>query len=263
MNPRDLVYRLLTVAAAVAATAPVWPVLQPGDPIADELLEPVEVAVLVPMVLIFPIAWALLARRRAYAWRVGLALAVWVLAWSVWTVSAGSYASPPTIDDGLRWHLVGAGLLVAGAVAYEAKRLAHLGARLLPGALVWLLGVTVTLAVPVVGAETVPPSDTVLPLPAGMTVVHEETGCTNACTRRITVEGTGTQAELTRRLGLHLEQTKGWRATWFDFAPPQFQCRHVGWLNPYDTCVELRTTGSASTVEIWLATSNGRDNIVY
>lgn len=262
VNPRDLLSRLLPVAASLVATAPVWPILQPGAPIADELLEPGEVAVIVPIVLVFPIAWALLARRRPYAWRIGVLLAAWVLAWSVWTVSLGSYASPPTIDDGLRWHLVGAGLLVAGAAAYEARQFAQVGARLLPGALVWLLGVAITLAIPVVGQEKVPPRDAVLPLPAGMTVVHEETGCANTCTRRLTVESADTPAELIRRLGQHLEQTKGWQTTWYSFAPPQFECRRVGWLNPYEVCVELRATGSPSTIEIWLATFNGRDYVV-
>ena len=52
--------RLLLVMAAFVGTAPVWPVLQPGDPVADEMLKPAEVAGIVPVVLVFPIgrsAW--------------------------------------------------------------------------------------------------------------------------------------------------------------------------------------------------------------
>jgi hypothetical protein len=53
--------RLLPVIGALAATAPVWPIIQPGHPVADEMLEPAEVAVIVPVVVAFPVAWALLA----------------------------------------------------------------------------------------------------------------------------------------------------------------------------------------------------------
>src|SRR5437867_3639292 len=34
--------RLLFVVGALAATAPVWPVVEPGDPVTNELLQPAE-----------------------------------------------------------------------------------------------------------------------------------------------------------------------------------------------------------------------------
>lgn len=268
--------RLLLVVAALAATAPVWPVIQPGDPIADEMLEPAEVALIVPVVLVFPVAWAVLGRSRPYAWRVAIVLAACVAGWSLWTVMFGSYGTPPNIDDGLRWYLVGTGVIVASATVVESWRRPRelLSVRWAAGALVWMIGVAATFAIPVVGDEQVPPRDAILPLPPAMTVVHEEARCgrpenfgfgPRSCLRRFTIAATdgADVRELARRLGEHLQRTKGWPARWYDSSTAQFPCRRIGRLNPYELCVELRRDESASTVELQLAYYNGREDVIY
>lgn len=172
--------RLLLVVGALAATAPVWPIIQPGDPVADEMLELAEVAVIVPVVLVFPVAWALLGRSRPFAWRVAVVLATCVAGWSLWTVMFGSYGTPPNIDDGLRWYLVATGVIVASATAVESwqgRPRELLTMHWAIGALVWMIGVATTCAIPVVGDQQLPPRDAILPLPAAMTVVHEEARC--------------------------------------------------------------------------------------
>jgi hypothetical protein len=262
--------RLLCVLAALAATAPVWPVIQPGDPVADEMLRPAEVAVIIPVVLVFPVAWSLLGRCRPYAWRVGVGLAGCVAGWSLWTVTFGSYRTLPTVDDGLRWYLVGTGVIVASATAIEAQR--QWSGYRAAGALVWLIGLIAIFAVPVVGEEPVPPRDAILPLPAAMSVLHEEAGCARPqrflprdCWRTLTVAATdgARVGDLTRRLGQHLERTKGWQVTWYDFAPdPDVKCRPAGWLaNPYQLCADVRSDAAHSTVEVRLDYSNRHDPI--
>jgi hypothetical protein len=265
--------RLLSAAAALAATAAVWPVVQPGDPIADEMLEPAEVAVIVPVVLSFPVAWALLGRSRPYAWRVGMVLAGCVATWSLWTAKFGSYATPPNVDDGLRWYLVGTGLIVASATVVEWRRRRSprlVTVRSAVGVLVWVVGVVATFAMPVVGEEPLPPRDSVLPLPAATTLADEEAGCTGesvfrSCVRRIRVAATdgADVRQLTRRLGEHLE-TRGWVVRWYDSTSrAQFPCRRMGWLNPYELCVELHTDESVSTVEVQLGYYNVRDPVIF
>ena len=267
--------RMLAAVAALVATAPVWPFIQPGDPVADEMLAPVEVAVIVPVVLVFPVAWALLGRSRPDAWRVAVALAAAVAGWSLWTVTFGSYRTPPNVDDGLRWYLVGTGVVVASATVAESWRRGfrqQLGVRWAAGVLGWMIGVAATFAVPVVGDEQLPPRDAILPLPAAMTVVHEEAGCAapehfgpRSCLRRFTVAATdgADVRELARRLGEHLQRTKGWQAIWYDSFAVRFPCRRIGWLNPYELCVELGRDESVSTVQVQLAYYNGRDRVVY
>lgn len=269
--------RLLLLVGALAATAPVWPILQPGDPVADEMLEPAEVAVIVPLVLVFPVAWALLGRSRPYACRVAIVLATGVAGWSLWTVTFGSYGTPPNIDDGLRWYLVGTGVIVASATAVESwqrRPRELLTMRWAAGALVWLVGVAVTFAIPVVGGQQVPPRDAILPLPPAMTVVHEEARCAmpehfgfgpRSCLRRFTVAATdgANVRELARRLGEHLQRTKGWPATSYDSSTAHFPCRRIGWLNPYELCLELRPDDSTSTVKLQLAYYNGRERVIY
>lgn len=244
---RELVVRLpgrrwsrpLQVVGALLATAPVWPVVQPGDPIADEMLEPAEVAGLVPLVLVFPVAWALLGRSRPYAWRVGAGLAVWVAAWSLWTVTFGTWSTPPTVDDGLRWHLIGAALVVA--VGARVRK--PLTGRWMAGAAITTIGFAAIVATPVVGDPPVPPRDAI-PLPATMTVLREETGCgVNSCYRRFTVTdlGAADEAALAPRVG----------------------CRRTGWLNPYELCLDLRHDEPAPAVELQVTYYNGRDRVVF
>ncbi|MGK5671855.1 hypothetical protein ACSNOB_03280 [Micromonospora sp. URMC 106] len=269
--------RLLLAAGALAATAPVWPIIQPGDPVADEMLEPAEVAVIVPVVLVFPVAWALLGRSRPYAWRVAVGLATCVAGWSLWTVTFGSYDTPPNIDDGLRWYLVATGAIVASATAVESwqrRPRELLTMHWAIGALVWMIGVAATFATPVVGDQQVPPRDAILPLPPTMTVTHEEARCAmpenvgygpRSCLREFTIAATDAAnvRELTRRLGEHLQRTKGWSATWYDPSTVQFPCRRIGWLNPYELCLQLRHDESTSTVKLQIAYYNGRERVIY
>jgi hypothetical protein len=268
--------RLLFVVGAFAATAPVWPIVQPGDPVADELLEPAEVAVIVPVVLVFPVAWALLGRSRPYAVRLAVVLATGAAGWSLWTVTYGSYGTPPTIDDGLRWYLVGTGVIVGSATAVESWRRPRepLTVRRAAGAIVWTVGAAAAVAIPVVGDQPPPPRDAVLPLPPAMTVVHEEARCAmpenfgfgpRSCFRRFTVAATdaANARELAGRLGGHLQRAKGWRGTWYDPSTAGYPCRRVGWLNPYELCLELRPDEATSTVTLRLAYYNGRERVVY
>ena len=177
----------------------------------------------------------------------------------------------------LRWYLVGAGAIVASATVVESRRRRSrelLSMRWALGVLAWMVGVVATVAVPVVGAQQVPSRDAVLPLPPTMAVVREEEGCARpkpggfgprSCARRFTVAATdgANVRELARRMGEHLERTKGWPARWNDASTAQFPCRRIGWLNPYVLCVESRLDESTSTVEVQLAYHNGREHAVY
>ncbi|GIH19229.1 hypothetical protein [Rugosimonospora africana] len=276
--------RLLFVAGAFAATAPVWPITQPA--VADDRLEPAEVAVVVPVVLVFPVAWALLGRSRPYAWRVAVALVACVAGWSLWTVAFGSFGTPPTMDDGLRWYLIGTGTIVACASTVEVwhrRPPRRPTTAWLAGALGWAIGVAATVTVPVVGDQQLPPRDAVLPLPPAMAVAHEEARCgmpggygfgPRSCFRRFTISATdgtdgtdGTNGmdvrELARRLGEHLRQTKGWPVAWDEVSAVAVGCRPGGWLDPYELCLDLRPDESTSTVTLRLAYDNRREPVVY
>ncbi|NUR69497.1 MAG: hypothetical protein HOU81_01615 [Hamadaea sp.] len=267
--------RLAVVAVAFLATAPVWPLIQPGR-MGDELLELAEVAVLVPIVLLFPIAWSLLGGSLPYARRIALLLAASVAGWSLWTVTFGTYASPPTVDDGLRWHLLGTGVVVVAATVYEARwRGIQNSRRWLAGVVVGMAGLAVAVVVPVVGAvRTPPPADAILPLPAAMTIVQEEVGCglpepggfgPYTCSRRYTVRAPSalSSQEMMRTLADHLRRAKGWPMESAGSGTFQFACRRVGWLNPYASCVELRVGQEPATVKIALSYDNVRDHVVY
>ncbi|MEU4291745.1 hypothetical protein AB0E63_26255 [Kribbella sp. NPDC026596] len=232
---------------------------------------------IVPVILVFPLAWALLARSRPYAARVALVLAGCVAGWSLWTVVLGSYGTPPNVDDGLRWYMLGAGAIVASATVVESwprRSRELLSTRWAVGVLVWMVGVVATVAVPVVGDQQLPPRDAVLPLPLTMAVVGEEAGCARprpgelgprSCMRRFTVAATdgANVRELARRMGEHLERTRGWPARWYDSSTAQFPCRRVGWLNPYELCIQSRPDESLSTVEVQLVYYNGREQVIY
>lgn len=251
-----------TVAVAVVATAPVWPVLQPGEPIPDEMLAPAEVAVIVPIVLVFPVAWALLGRTRRYGRVFGLALAGLVFAWAAWTAYLGEYGTPPNVDDGLHWYLLTAAALVVGAVVVEARKgLARPG---LPGVVCWTAGIAVTAMVPVVDAGPLPADDVFLPLPPGLTVVADQAECQPSCTRRLQVTGPGLAGrDVARQLGDHLGQAKGWQVTWYDFTPqPTLECRGSGRVaDPYQLCAAIRIVDERPTVEIMLAYADKHDPI--
>ncbi|WP_173053466.1 hypothetical protein [Phytohabitans houttuyneae] len=91
--------RAAVVGGALLATFPVWPGVQPGEPVADELLPPAEVALLVPIVLLFPLAWALLGGRRRPGLAVGAVLVLAVGVWAGGTVTLAGYGTPPSVDD--------------------------------------------------------------------------------------------------------------------------------------------------------------------
>ncbi len=260
--------RLLAVAAALVATAPIWPV----DPLADEAMDPAEVAVLVPVVLTFPVAWALLARSRRFGLWVALLLAGLTGAWSVWTVTWADFGTPPDADDGLRWYLGAAGAVVLAATPIDVllRRRASAAAwvRWAAGALVWCCGVALVFAVPKLDGEPMPPDDALLPLPPTMVVLADEAGCASpgrSCVRRFTVTSAGhlPARELARRLGEHLA-AKGWQVRTSGFAAePRLECRRAGWLtNPFELCGELRVDEQRATVEIQFAHANRHDPIV-
>jgi hypothetical protein len=253
------------VGAAVAATVPVWPGVQPGDPVADELLAPAEVALMVPIVLAFPLAWALLGRSRRVGVGAAAILCGCVLCWSVGTLDLGSYASPPTVDDWLRGYLVvAAGVTVAATVLDWRTPAGPPWPVQAVGVALWVAGLGLTVAVPVVGGAPMPPRDALLPLPPATAVADERAVCESSCVRTFTLVATDGAAgpELARRVGAHLADAKGWTVTWYGFSPdPDIACRPAGWLaNPYRLCVSLRVT-EASTVECRLVYANAHDPV--
>lgn len=243
-------------AGALLATFPIWPVVQPGEPIADEPLAPAEMAPLVPIVLLFPLAWALLGRRRRAGLAVGAAFVTAVAVWAFGTARVADYATPPTVDDWLRYHLLVSGVLVAVATAVSARR--PVGVRWAAGLALWLAGVGVLLTVPVLDGEEVPPRDALLPLPPGVSLVGEDAG-------RFTLAATdgADQPALVRRVGDHLRDAKGWRVTWYDFtSTPDIDCRPAGRIaNPYRLCVWFHVEPGRSTVELRLGYSNPHNPI--
>jgi hypothetical protein len=251
--------RLKFVGYALLATAPIWPVLQPHEPILDEMLAPEEVAVLVPVVLIFPVAWALLSRTERTGRLFGWGLVLVVLSWSSWTAEFGEYGTPPDVDDGLRWYLLTAAALVAAGVALDARKIDR---RWVAGIACWVLGLAVTVMVPVLEDGPMPPEDLLLPLPPAMTVVSHEATCAPHCTRRFVVSGQMPVDDLARQLGVHLQHAKGWQMMWYGLTPvPYLTCRKAGWLvNPYKVCGDLSIVDGR--VEIRFGNSN-KHNPIY
>jgi hypothetical protein len=251
--------RLSLVGYALLATAPIWPVLQPREPILDEMLAPGEVAILVPVVLVFPVAWALLSRTERVGQLFGWGLVLMVLTWSSWTAEFGEYATPPNIDDGLRWYLLTAAAVVVAGVAWDARKIDR---RWVVGVACWVLGLGITVTVPVLDDGPMPPEDLLLPVPRNMTVVSHEATCTPYCTRNIVVTGEMPAADLARQLGEHLAQAKGWQVTSYDFTPePHLTCRKYGWLvNPYKVCGSIRVVDDRR-IEIHFGNSNNHNPI--
>ena len=252
--------RLRYVAAALAATFPLWSGIQPGAPIAD-------VALVVPIALIFPASWALLGRSHRFGRRVGALLAGGVALWSLGTVTLAGYATPSTVDDFLFWHLVTAGLVVGGATVLERRRRPFRlpATRAAAGLALWSLACAIALTVPVPN-RMVPPADAVLPLPSGIDLRMDDVAChrfneAEYCTRTMTVGST--ENDLARRLGRHLEQNKGWHLTWYGFTPtPSAECRPAGRLvNPYRLCLDVRDNTRTSDLEIHLGYANPHDPV--
>ncbi|AEV85949.1 hypothetical protein ACWT_4932 [Actinoplanes sp. SE50] len=261
--------RLLFLGITLVATGPAWRLVPSGSPVADRMPAIAGVALLVAVVLIFPVSWAVLARGRTVGRRVGLILVALVAGWSVATVSAGTYETPPSVDDFLRWHLVAAGLTVLAGAAWS--RGGGWGGVRLVGGVVWVSGVAVILAVPVVGQPPVPPGavlpDGVVSLPDGVVAAGNRLDCNRArCTRVITVRaaGTGEARGLARRIGNHLAMADGWRMRWYPgFAEPDVDCRGSHRLaDPYDLCLQLRAVGEPdASVEVRLYYRNRHDPV--
>jgi hypothetical protein len=242
------------------ATAPIWPVLQPRSPIRNEMLSPGEVAVLVPVVLIFPAAWALLGRTERTGRLFGFTLTLLVLSWSTWTAEYGEYATPPNIDDGLRWYLLAAASVVAAGVVRDERKVNRQWAL---GAAGWTLGMVVTVTVPVLDVGPMPPEDALLPLPPSMTVLTHEAVCDPYCSRRFVVTGQMPMPDLAQQLVDHLELVGGWQVKRYGFtSDPDLTCREIGGLvNPYKLCGDVRVLDDRR-IEIRFGNSN-KHNPIY
>jgi hypothetical protein len=254
--------RLLVVAAAAAGAALTFP---------DDTLRAAETAVVVAMLLIFPLSWVLLARSPWSGSLVGALLVAGTAVWSLGTVRMASYATPPNVDELLRWQLAVTGGIVAVAALHEWKGRRYGGRRWLAGIAVWAIGVAATVAVPNVDDARMPPRDAVLPLPRTVTMPSEEASCHpmptggRTCKRVFTLTSAdgAPEEELMRRLGDHLQRAKGWPVSWSAYSPtPNVECRDAGWfLDPYRLCVWLRPDKERSTVQVWLGYSNRHDPI--
>jgi hypothetical protein len=259
-GPWSLRSRLLVVAATAAGAALTF---------ADDTLRPAETAAVVAMLLIFPLAWVLLARSPWTGGLVGALLVAGTAVWSLGTVRMANYETPPNVDELLRWQLAVTGGLVAAAGLYEWKGRRYGGRRWIAGIAVWAIGVATIVAVPNVDDGQMPPRDTVLPLPPAMTLAGEQASCHpmptggRTCVREFTLTATDGAAkeELMRRLGEHLQRDKGWTVTWYPYSPtPDVECRDAGWfLDPYNLCIWLRPDEERSTVQVWLGYSNRHD----
>jgi hypothetical protein len=259
-GPWSLRSRLLVVAAAAAGAALTF---------ADDTLRPAETAAAVAMLLVFPVAWVLLARSPRTGGLVGAVLVAGTAVWSLGTVRLASYETPPNVDELLRWQLAVTGGLVAAVGLYEWKGRRRGGRRWVAGIAVWAAGVAATVAVPNVDGGQMPPRDAVLPLPPAMTMVSEQASCHpmpaggSTCVRRFTVTSTdrAPDQELIRQVGEHLERDKGWSVTWSGSSPtPGVDCRRAGWfLDPYRLCVWMSVDEEQSGVEISLGYSNRHD----
>jgi hypothetical protein len=261
--------RLLTLAGSLLATLPVWPRPERDGAGSNGVQLPGEMWIIVPIVLAFPVAWVLLGRTRRHGLLVGWVLAGLVAAWSLWTANFAEYGTPPDVDDGLRWYLLTAGVVVVASVLIEARRqVRRLDRRWALGAVCWVIGMGVTAMIPVLDRSPMPPAEAVLPLPPPMIVVSDHGDCGTDglfCSRRIVVAATNgmTTNDLVRRLGEHLEVAKGWKVQWYSSsAAPYLACRPVGWLvNPYELCADLRVEQGQSTVEVRLGHSNRYDPV--
>jgi hypothetical protein len=261
-GPWSLRSRLLVLAAAAAGAAPTF---------ADDTVRPAETAVIVAMLLIFPLAWVLLARSPRTGGLVGALLVAGTAVWSLATVRLASYMTPPNVDELLRWQLAVTGGLVAVAGVYEWKGRRYGGRRWLAGIAGWAVGVAAIIAVPNVDGGQMPPRDAVLPMPPSIAIADEQASChpmpagRRTCLRVLTITATdgAPEEELMRRVGEHLERDKGWRATWYPYSPtPEVECRDAGWfLDPYRLCVWLRPDEERSAVQVWLGYSNRHDPI--
>lgn len=260
-GPWSLRARLVMIAAAAAAATPTFAV---------DTLRPAETAVIVATLLIFPLAWGLLARSARTGTLVGAILVGGTAVWSLATNRLASYETPPNVDELLRWQLAATGAVVAAAGLYEWRGRRHGGRRWVAGIAAWAAGVATIVAVPNVDDGQMPPRDAVLPLPPAMTVASEEANCHpmptggRTCVRVFTIAVDGApDKELMRRVGEHLERDKGWSVTWRRFSDtPEVRCRRAGWfLDPYKLCVWMRVDEERSAVQVSLGYYNHHDPI--
>jgi hypothetical protein len=246
-----VVWRPLAVAGAVLATMPAWPSFE-----ADEL------AVLLAIVLLVPLSWVMLAGESAWGPRVSAVLVVCVCGWSVATRLWASWATPSTVDDALRAYLA-VGCTTVVTVLWVERRRARLVHRSRVGLVLLIVSSAAVVALPAVGEAPVPDRESLLPLPAGVVVVAEDTGCDwpGSCHRRFEVvaEDGSDPAEVLYRLVRHLEG-RGWRigAEHRDEA-----CRPLGYVaNPYRSCVTVLYLRGRGTVEVLFDIYNPREPLI-
>ena len=267
-RPWSVPARVLAFAGTVAATIPVWPALQLARTIA--IPQPAIGAVIVAVVLLPPLAWTILGNDRRFGLSISVALTACVTAWAWATAVVAERATLATLDALLRGYLGVTTCAVAAAALLPTRQRTTmwvaarqptgvLRLRIATGTLVWIAAALATLTGPVHAPGPVPPSDLVLPLPPGMTLLDQQTSCPTPhqpCARQLTIAAPDSPAtaQLIQQLGRHLQQTKGWSLTWYTFTPiPDIACRPAGWASgPYLLCAELRVDEHRPAVEIQL-----------
>jgi hypothetical protein len=240
-------WRPLAVFGALLGTVPAWPSFDAG-----------ELAVLVPIVLLAPLSWVMLARESRAGPIVGAMLIVCVCGWSVVTQLWASWATPPTVDDVLRGYLAVACSIVLTVLRGERHR-TRLAQRPRLGLVLLVIACTTVVAVPAVGDAPIPDQASLLPLPQGVVIVAEEAGCDGpgSCHRRFeTVGDHGADAtDVMRRLTRHLEH-RGWR---IGTDHKDQACRPLGYVaNPYQACVSIQYQRGLGTVQVQFDVFNPR-----
>ncbi|MEV0714906.1 hypothetical protein [Asanoa sp. NPDC050611] len=249
-------WRLLALLGAFLATIPTWPALddvfRTGAVTQDRPnFEGGELALLVAIVLVVPITWVAVGQGPGRL--VGALLVASVTGWSLTTRLWASWATPPTVDDVLRGYLIVGCAIVAAALWLDRHRnpITRLGLALLG------VGCAAIVALPTVGNASTPARDALLPLPKGVVIVAEDSGCESggSCERGFQLTGTDPQATV-RLLTRHLED-RGWR---IGDEHQGKACRRLGYLaNPYRACVSVSYLRGPGTVEVRFDVFNPRE----
>jgi hypothetical protein len=248
--------RLLALGGAFLATIPTWPALD-GAFRSGPTFEAGELVALVAMVLLVPIAWVVVAPGPGRV--VGALLVASVAGWSIATRLWASWTTPPTVDNALRGYLAVGCAIVVTARWLDRHRYPIIR-RPWPG--LALLGVACAAVVvpPAVGDASIPGREALLPLPRGVVIVAEDSGCESrsSCERsfQLTAGDGATAQEVAGRLTRHLED-RGWR---IGVEHEAKACRPVGYLaNPYRTCVSIVHLRASGTVEVLFEVFNPRE----
>lgn len=252
-------WRLLALYGAFVATIPTWPAL---DGVFQARLkspdfDAAELALLVAVVLLVPVAWVVVAPGPGRL--VGALLVACAAGWSLATRLWSSWATPPTVDDVLRAYLATGCAIVVAALWLDRRRNPIVRRPWLGLA---LLGVacTAVVALPAVGNASIPPRDPLLPLPKGVRIVTEHARCSwrGDCERafQLTATDGADPQEVKRRLIRHVED-RGWR---IGVEHEDKACRRLGYLaNPYQTCVSVMHLRGPNTVEVLFSVYNPRE----